>query len=39
VGHPFEQIAGVGGMVAAGLVTAGPSALFVWRHRRRRVQP
>jgi membrane-associated protein len=39
VGHAFEQIAGVGGMVAAGLVTAGLGALFVWRHRRRRVQP
>jgi membrane-associated protein len=39
VGHAFEEIVGVGGIVAAGIVTAALTGLFVWRHRRRGVQP
>jgi membrane-associated protein len=38
-GHAFEEVIGVGGIVAAGLVTAALGGLFVWRHiRARRVR-
>jgi len=36
VGHAFEEIIGVGGIVAAGVVGAGLLALLVWRHLRGR---
>jgi membrane-associated protein len=36
VGHAFEQIIGVGGIVAAGIVGGALVGLFVWRHVRRR---
>ena len=36
VGHAFEQIIGVGGIVAAGVVSAGLLGLFVWRRMRER---
>jgi membrane-associated protein len=39
VGHAFEQIIGVGGIIAAGVVSAGLLGLFVWRQvRERRVR-
>jgi membrane-associated protein len=39
VGHAFEEVIGVGGIVAAGVVTGGLLALFVWRRvRARRVR-
>jgi membrane protein DedA with SNARE-associated domain len=39
VGHAFEQIIGVGGIIAAGVVSAGLLSLFVWRQvRERRVR-
>ena len=36
VGHAFEEIIGVGGIVAAGIVGAGLVGLLVWRHLRGR---
>ena len=36
IGHAFEQIVGVGGIVAAGVVSAALGAFVVWRHMRRR---
>jgi membrane-associated protein len=36
VGHAFEQYVGVGGIVAAGLVSGGLLGLFVWRRARER---
>jgi membrane-associated protein len=39
VGHAFEEIIGVGGIVAAGVVSAGLLGLFVWHQvRERRVR-
>ena len=39
VGHAFEQIIGVGGIVAAGVVSAGLLGLFAWHQvRERRVR-
>ncbi len=39
VGHAFEEIIGVGGIVAAGVVSAGLLGLFAWRQvRERRVR-
>jgi membrane-associated protein len=40
VGHAFEKVIGVGGIVAAGVVTGGLLALLVWRRvRARRISP
>jgi membrane protein DedA with SNARE-associated domain len=36
VGHVFEEILGVGGFVAAGIVSAGLLGMFVWRQMRER---
>ena len=36
VGHAFEEIIGVGGIVAAGVVSGALVALFVWRRIRAR---
>jgi len=36
VGHVFEKILGIGGFVAAGIVSAGLLGVFVWRHVRER---
>jgi membrane-associated protein len=36
VGHAFEEVIGIGGIVAAGVVTGGLLALFVWRRIRAR---
>ena len=35
-GHAFEDVIGVGGIVAAGLVSGGLVGLFIWRHLRGR---
>jgi membrane-associated protein len=35
-GHAFDEIVGVGGIVAAGLVTAALAGVVVWRHLRKR---
>src|SRR3954452_4555992 len=35
IGHAFEDIIGIGGIVAAGVVTGTLALAFVWRHRRR----
>jgi membrane protein DedA with SNARE-associated domain len=36
IGHAFEQIIGVGGLVAAGVVSAALGGFVVWRHTRAR---
>ena len=36
VGHAFEKIIGVGGIVAAGVVSGGLVGLFMWRRARER---
>jgi hypothetical protein len=36
VGHVFEKVLGIGGIVAAGVVTAGLAGLFIWRQVRGR---
>ena len=36
VGHAFEEVVGVGGVVAAGIVTGALLGLFVWRRLRAR---
>jgi membrane-associated protein len=36
IGHAFEEIIGVGGIVAAGVVSAGLLGLFVWHQVRER---
>jgi membrane-associated protein len=36
VGHAFEKVVGVGGIVAAGVVGGALLMFFVWRHRRAR---
>jgi membrane protein DedA with SNARE-associated domain len=36
VGHAFDKIVGVGGIVAAALVTSAVGGLVMWRHVRRR---
>jgi membrane protein DedA with SNARE-associated domain len=36
VGHAFEEVLGVGGIVAAGVVSGGLVGLFVWRRIRAR---
>jgi membrane-associated protein len=36
IGHAFERIVGVGGFVAAGVITGALLGLFVWRHVRAR---
>ena len=35
-GHAFDEIVGVGGIVAAGVVSAAVVGLIVWRHVRKR---
>jgi membrane-associated protein len=36
VGHAFEEVIGVGGLVAAGVVSGGLVGLFIWRRMRTR---
>ena len=35
-GHAFDKIVGVGGIVAAGVVSGALAGVIVWRHVRRR---
>jgi len=38
IGHAFEEVIGVGGFVAAGIVSGGLLGLFVWRRMRQRMR-